>query len=483
MAEDPVTYTMTIDGAAVGGGATIAVENPATGEVFAEVPDCTRAELDAAMSSAQRAFLEWREDEEFRAAVMGRCAQAVEDASEELARLQTLEQGQPLTLSRNRVREVAGEFRRYAALPIPREVVQDDEDAYVEVVRRPLGVIAAIKPWNGPVGMAITTIAPAFRIGCTVVLKPSPFTPVATLYLGEVLRAVLPPGVLNVISGADPLGAWMVEHPIPRGVAFTGSVATGKKVNVAAAADLKRVVLELGGNDAAIVLDDVDPDELAERMFWTIFRNSGQVCMAVKRLYVPEEMHDAIAAALARVAGAAAMGDGMEPGVELGPLTNAPQFARVQELVAAALDDGATPVTGGHVINRPGYFFEPTVLTGVAEGSRIVDEEQFGPVLPIMPYHDLDEAVARANATKYGLGASVWSSNLDRAAEVAARLEGGTVWINTHSQMHPNAPFGGVKWSGLGSKSGVWSLNAFSDPQTVWSSRRGRSTYPATRGN
>jgi acyl-CoA reductase-like NAD-dependent aldehyde dehydrogenase len=310
-----------------------------------------------------------------------------------------------------------------------------------------------------------------------MVLKPSPYTPLVTLMLGEVIREVVPAGVLNVISGADPLGQWMTEHPIPRGISFTGSVATGKRVNVTAAADLKRVLLELGGNDAAIVLDDADPTEVADVLFGRAFMNAGQICMAVKRVFVPESMHDALVERLAEKARALRVGNGLDEGTEMGPLNNKPQYERVQSLVAEAVAGGATAVAGGAPLEGDGYFYAPTILTGASEGTRIVDEEQFGPALPILPYRDLAEAIDRANSTMYGLGSSVWSSNSGRAHEVAAQLEAGTTWINTHGGTSEGAPFMGRKWSGLGAETDIYSVDAYSDLHTIVESRAGANTY------
>jgi acyl-CoA reductase-like NAD-dependent aldehyde dehydrogenase len=464
-------FTMTIDGQPASSPQTLKVINPATGQVFAEVPDCTKDQLDVAMQAAQKAFGEWKDDYDKRRAAMYECADALEAHAEELGRLATMEQGMPLANGIAGVNGSARNFRYYADLEIPRITVQDDDKALIEIARRPIGVIAAIKPWNVPIGMAVNTIAPAFRAGCTVVLKPSPFTPVVTVRMGEILRDVVPHGVLNIVSGGNELGQWMTEHRIPRGVSFTGSVATGKKVNVSAAADLKRVLLELGGNDAAIVLDDADPADVADKIFWPAFRNSGQICMAVKRVFVPEQMHRQVVDALADKARTVKVGNGLDEGVEMGPINNKPQFERVKGLVADALDGGAVAATGGHAIEGDGYFFEPTILTNIAEGSRIVDEEQFGPALPVLSYHTIPEAIDRANATNYGLGASVWSSDPLRAAEVAEKLEAGTVWVNTHSQLSHDAPFAGMKWSGLGSEMGLWSIYAYTDPQTVYRSR------------
>ncbi|MDP9091491.1 MAG: aldehyde dehydrogenase family protein [Actinomycetota bacterium] len=459
---------MTIDGRAVSTPDTIDVVNPATGAMFAEAPDCSRDQLNLAMLSAQAAFTEWKSDLEFRRETMRAAAAALDDAAEDLALVATMEQGMPLPMSVGVVRKAAASLSSYAELEVPRSVIQDDEYAVVEVVRRPLGVIAAIKPWNVPITMAIATVAPALRAGCTVVLKPSPYTPLATLKLGEALRDVLPPGVLNVVSGADPLGQWMTEHPVPRGISFTGSIATGKRVNETAARDLKRVLLELGGNDAAIVLDDVDPTAVADKLFWRAFGNAGQVCMAIKRVYVPERLHGAIVEALVAKARSVRVGNGLDDGVEMGPINNKAQFERLQELVADAVAHGAIVASPGNALPDSGYFFEPTILTEIADGTRLVEEEQFGPVLPVMPYRTVAEAIARANATHYGLGASVWSDDLSSAAKVAEQLEAGTVWINTHMVVGPDQPFGGVKWSGVGSGNGIWGVQSFTDVQTIY---------------
>jgi acyl-CoA reductase-like NAD-dependent aldehyde dehydrogenase len=470
-------FTMTINGSAAETLGTIDVVNPATGEVFAKAPDCSRAQLDHAMESAQKAFGPWKDDLSLRRDVMYACAAAIEEAAEEIGRIATMEQGFPIGMGIGSTRRSADTMRHYADLETTRLVVQDDESALIEVVQVPLGVIAAIKPWNVPIIMAINTIAPAFRAGCTVVLKPSPFTPLATLRLGEVIRSAIPPGVLNVISGADPLGQWMTEHPIPRGISFTGSIATGKKVNVSAASDLKRVLLELGGNDPAIVLDDVDPVEVADVLFDRAFMNAGQICMAVKRVFVPESMHDALVAELAAKARALKVGNGLDDGVEMGPLNNRPQFERVSALVSEAVEAGATAVTGGAPLDGDGYFYAPTILTGIGEGNRIVDEEQFGPALPILPYRDLNEAIERANATTFGLGSSVWSNDPVRAHEVAEKLEAGTTWINTHAMLGHVQPFIGRKWSGLGAENGQYSISAYSDLHTIYTSRAGATTY------
>jgi acyl-CoA reductase-like NAD-dependent aldehyde dehydrogenase len=460
-------FTMTIDGKSVAGDDSFGVINPATGQVFARAPECNRAQLDAAMDAASRAFRPWSRDIAARRKALVACADAVKARLGELAPILTQEQGKPLAKATEELLGAAVWFSYTASLQIPVEVLQDDASARIEVRRRPYGVVGAITPWNFPVLLAVWKIAPALLAGNTMVLKPSPFTPLATLKLGEILRDALPAGVLNVVSGSDQLGAWITSHPAVRKISFTGSVATGKKVAAAAAPDLKRLTLELGGNDAAIVLDDADPAKVAEKLFWGAFSNSGQICSAIKRLYVPERLEQPIVDALASIARSVKVGDGMQPGVQLGPLNNKMQFDRVNELVADAKQAGGRIVTGGDPLPGGGYFIPPTLVTGLAEGARLVDEEQFGPALPIITYRDVDDAVERANGTMYGLSGSVWSANAERAAEVAGQLDTGTAWVNQHLALLPSTPFGGAKWSGIGVENGPWGLLGFTEIQTV----------------
>jgi len=458
---------MTIAGEGVTAPGTFGVINPATGEEHAQAPNCSREQLDEAMKAAADAFTEWRRDEKARREALLAAANALFGAADELAPVLTAEQGKPLADAKMEIIGAGVWLKYFAELELPREVIQDDDHAFVEVVRRPMGVVAAITPWNFPVMLSCWKLGPALLAGNTVVLKPSPYTPLATLKMGEVLRAVLPPGVINVISGADPLGAWMTEHPVPRKISFTGSVPTGKKVAAAAAPDLKRVTLELGGNDPAIVLDDADPAAVADRLFDGAFYNNGQTCAAVKRVYVPERLYDDVVEALAAKARSVKVGNGMEEGVQYGPVQNKPQFERVAELVADAVAAGARPAAGGAPIDGPGYFYRPTILADVSDGTRIVDEEQFGPALPVIKYSSLEDAIARANGTNFGLSGSVWGTDVDRAAEVAGRLECGTAWVNTHVALAPHQPFGGFKWSGLGVENGPWGLYGFTELQVL----------------
>jgi len=464
-------FAMTIGGDSVPAADSFGVVNPANGEVFAHAPDCTRDQLDAAFDAAAKAQRDWRTDESVRRQTLLSMADVLMGATGELAPILTAEQGKPLGDANIEVFAAAIWCQYYANLEIAPQIIQDDAEALVEVVRRPLGVVAAITPWNFPLTLAFWKIAPALLAGNTMVLKPSPFTPLSTLKVAQLLRDVMPAGVLNVVSGGDELGAWMTAHPVPRKVSFTGSIATGKKVALSAAPDLKRVTLELGGNDPAIVLDDADPERVSKAIFAAAFNNNGQVCSAIKRVYVPEALLDDVVEGLTAQAAAVKVGDGTEADTKLGPINNAPQFERVKGLVADALDHGARATTGGRAMDRPGYFFEPTILTDIHDGTRIVDEEQFGPALPVISYRNVDEVIERANATHFGLSGSVWGADADRAAEVAGRLECGTAWINTHLALGPQQPFGGFKWSGIGVENGPWGLAEFSEIQSVHRAR------------
>jgi acyl-CoA reductase-like NAD-dependent aldehyde dehydrogenase len=458
---------MTIDGKAVAGDRDFGVINPATGRVFANAPECSPAQLEHAMEAAARAFKAWSRDEARRRQALLDCAKALQAKIGELAPLLTQEQGKPLKGANEELFGASIWFQYTASLQIPVEVIQDNDAARIEVRRRPYGVVGAITPWNFPVMLAVWKIAPALLAGNTIVLKPSPYTPLSTLALGEILRDLLPPGVLNVVSGGNDLGAKISSHPVPRKISFTGSVATGKKVAISAAPDLKRLTLELGGNDAAIVLPDADPAKIAEKLFWGAFTNCGQVCSAVKRIYVHESQHDDLAARLTAVANGVKVGDGMDPSSQLGPINNQMQFERVSELVDDARKQGARVLTGGQRRGDAGLFYEPTILADVSDGTRIVDEEQFGPAVPLIRYRDVDDAIERANATHFGLSGSVWGGDVQRAAEIAGRLECGTSWVNTHLAILPNLPFGGAKWSGIGVENGPWGLLGFTELQTV----------------
>ncbi|MEU1424012.1 aldehyde dehydrogenase family protein [Kitasatospora sp. NPDC005751] len=439
-------------------GERFAVLDPATGEAFDEAPDQRPEELDTVVGRAHQAWRGWRADPAARTRALLAAADAVEAAGAELAPLLTREQGKPLAESSAEVARTAARLRYFAGLaPVPRPI-DDGRPVRSEVRWRSLGPVAAIVPWNFPLQLAAAKFAPALAAGNTVVLKPSPFTPLATRLLGSVLAGALPEGVLTIVTGLEPLGARLVSHPGIRHVSFTGSIPTGRAVAAGAAPSLARVTLELGGNDAAILLEDVDVERIADRLFWAAFRNCGQVCMAVKRVYAPARLRDQVVEALAQRARAAVVGPGLDPGTQLGPLNNAPQLARVEHYTARALADGARAAAGGHRLDRPGHFFAPTVLADVPPDSPVVTQEQFGPVLPVLAYRSVDEAVAAANDTGFGLGGSVWGTDLDRAEAVADRLECGTAWINHHAELSLAQPFAGIKESGVGVAGGPWGL-------------------------
>ncbi len=460
----PLAAQMTVGGESVVSEATTAVIDPATGVPFAAVPDCSVEQLEHAVGSAHDAFQAWGHspDEERRAALRA-IAEIIEANTDVLAELITREQGKPLAKGRQEVASALVWIKAYAEMGLATEIVRDTSSSRAEIRHVPLGVVAAITAWNYPVLLAMWKIAPAIRTGNTVVVKPSPFTPVATLRLGELLADALPPGVLNVISGGDEIGRRLVEHPLVRKVSFTGSVATGRAIMQSAGAGLKRLTLELGGNDPGIVLPGADPAALAEDLFWAAFSNCGQVCAGLKRLYVPEDLAEPIAHAISEVAATVVVGPGDDPRSQIGPVQNRAQLERVRSLLADAESQGGDAFFIGEAPEGPGYFHPVVLIRGVREGMALVDEEQFGPVLPILTYQTVDEAVTRANASELGLGASVWGPDPDTAATVAQRLEAGSVFVGQHPGMGPDLPFGGVKQSGIGVESSARGLAAYTD--------------------
>jgi acyl-CoA reductase-like NAD-dependent aldehyde dehydrogenase len=442
----------------------IEVINPATATVFAAVPDAGAAELDRAAAAARRAGTAWKAlPLKERQDYLGQLVEVIREHIDELALLVTLEQGKPVSRARGEINSGLAYCLRYAAMELPVEVVRDDDDERIEIHRVPVGVVGAITAWNYPLLLALWKIGPGLVAGNPVIVKPSPYTPVATLRLGELAQQVLPPGVLQVLSGGDELGRALTTHPLVSKISFTGSERTGKAIMAAAAPTLKRLTLELGGNDAGIVLDDVDPAAIAADLYWGGLSNCGQVCAGLKRLYVPERLASDIEDALAGVAATIVVGDGTRDGVDMGPIQNKMQFDRVEALTAAARADGAEVYFRGEAPAGPGYFHPVTLVRRATDDMALVAEEQFGPVLPVLTYRTVDEAVARANDSDLGLGASVWSPDEDRAVEVAAQLEAGTVWVNQHPMLSPDVPFGGVKQSGLGVESSLYGLLAYTD--------------------
>lgn len=461
------SFNLLIDGRMVAGDKTMPVINPATEEVLAQCPRASVEQLDKAVAAAKAAFPDWAGTPigERRKAIV-RMAETIEKHSGELARILTQEQGKPIGDATAETLGMAGFFRYFASLDLPMRVIEDSAGRKVEAHRRPLGVVGAIIPWNFPLLILAFKLPPALLAGNTLVVKPAPTTPLASLKFAELVADILPPGVLNFVADANDLGDALTHHPDVRKISFTGSTATGRKVMASAAETLKRITLELGGNDAGVVLDDAKPKTVAKGIFDGAFQNSGQVCLAIKRLFVHESIYDEMCDELARLCEAAIVDDGLKQGTNLGPLQNKMQYEKVKAFLDDARAHGKI-VAGGEVIDRPGYFIRPAIVRDIAEGSRLVDEEQFGPVLPILKFSDTDEAIRRANNTSYGLGASVWSSNLDRAHDVASKLEAGTVWINKHLDMAPHIPFGGAKTSGLGVEFAEEGLAEFTQLQVI----------------
>ncbi len=471
------THTMTIDGKAVTSAATINAVNPATEQVVGTAPDCSREQLDQAVAAARHAFSAWSATPlNERRAVLGRMAGVLAANAATLGELLSQEQGKPLAKAQEEVLISAHWCAEVAKLPLEPDTLADTPDSLVQVHRVPIGVVGAIVPWNFPVALAFFKIAPALLAGNTMVLKPSPLTPLTALKFGELLRDALPSGVFNVVSGGDALGPWMTAHPGIDKISFTGSTATGRKVMESGAATLKRLTLELGGNDAAIVLPDVDVDAVAPLIFWGAFANSAQFCLAIKRLYIHDAVYDRLSQALAKLAGSVKLGAATEAGVELGPVQNKAQFERLKGLLADCKAQGLRLLAGGEVAQQPGYFFPVTLVDNPPESSRIVQEEPFGPILPLLRFTDIDDAVARANASPYGLGASVWTADEAQGLAIGRRLQAGTVWVNEIHTISPIKPMAGHKQSGLGVEQGEDGLLEYTLPQTVSLKRGGQAS-------
>ena len=460
-------YKLLINGEMVDGELSMDVVNPATEEKLADCPRASEIQLNSAVAAAKAAFPAWAKTpmDQRKAAVLS-IADTIEANAAELAQLLTKEQGKPLEAATVEVYGMAAFCRYFTSLDLPVKVLEDSDGRRVELHRNPLGVVGAIVPWNFPLILMAFKLPPALIAGNTLVIKPAPTTPLSTLRIGELIKDILPPGVINFITDANDLGAALTAHPDVRKISFTGSTETGAKVMAGAAGLLKRITLELGGNDAGIVLDDVDPKEAAPKLFDSAFQNSGQVCIAMKRLYVHENIYDEVCDELASIANDTIIGDGLEQGTKLGPLNNKMQYDKVKELIEEAKNDGNV-IAGGEFPDKPGYFIRPTIVRDIKEGSRLVDEEQFGPVLPVMSFADEREAVARANSSAWGLGGSVWSSNPERAYALAEQMDSGTVWINKHAELDPTIPFGGAKMSGLGTELGQEGLQEFTQQKII----------------
>ena len=458
--------TMTIDGAPAKTSALHEVRNPATGAVFSAVPDAGEAALNEAVAAARQAFDVWRQVPwADRAAVVTRIGDTIFQNAAELSSMLTLEQGKPADQAMAEIMTSAHWLRSTATLTLQDRETETAPGRKHITRYVPIGVVAAISPWNFPVALSAFKIAPALLAGNTLVLKPSPFTPMTVLRIGELVRDFVPAGVLNIISGGNSLGPMMTAHPGFDKISFTGSTATGKRVMAAAAPGLKRLTLELGGNDAAIVMPDVPIEETAQKVFRSAFANSGQICIATKRAYVHEAIYDEFRDALARLIVSAKVGDGSEPGVTHGPIQNRPQFDRVNDLLADCEAHGFAMIQG-EASAGAGYFLPLTLVDNPPQESRIVQEEQFGPVLPLIRFSSVDEVIASANDSNFGLAGTIWSRNIDTALKLADRMETGNVWINEALALSPFAAFAGHKQSGLGVENGIEGLMAYTEPKT-----------------
>jgi len=442
-------------------GMSSPVVNPATGEVFDYVPSATAQDLDNAVKAAASAFTTWSSTPfTERAQCLLKFAELVEAKKAELAKALTMEQGKALSFAQGEVNGVINQCKEYAEIgDLKPERVGEDAAAEYLIVYQPRGIVAGITPWNFPLAMAANKVLPGVIVGNTCILKPSPYTPLSTVMLARLAKDAFPPGVVSILTGGDELGQLMVEHPKIAHISFTGSAATGKRIMATSAATLKKVTLELGGNDPAIILPDVEPQEVAPRIFGHAMFNTGQVCVAIKRVFVHESRYEDMVQALKEQAikNKARMNDGLVEGTRYGPINNKMQLERVEELVEDAKRSGARVVAGGKRFSpngKNGYFYEPTILADVQEGVRVVDEEQFGPVIPVLKYKSVEEAVQRANNTDFGLGGSVWTNNLQEGAQLAGQIQAGIKGVNSHPGGGPGTPFGGIKQSGIGHEGG-----------------------------
>ncbi len=466
-------YSMIINGQSVSSGNVADVINPATEQPFARVHIGDAELVNQAVSAARSAFPLWSQTPiSERDQMLLELASAMQANMPELMELVTLESGKPMG-GLNGIgsgMEVGGSiaWTQYTtSLELPTEVVQDNEEALVEVHRKALGVVASITPWNWPLMIAIWHIAPALKAGNTVVIKPSSLTPTATIRMVELANEIFPKGVLNIVTGDADVGDAISSHPDVNKIIFTGSTPTGKAIMANSVNGLKRLTLELGGNDAGIVLPDVNVNDVVPKLFGAIFHNNGHTCACLKRLYVHESQYQAISNGLAEMAMSVTLGNGLEDSTELGPIQNAKQLVIVEALINDAKQQGGKILCGGERLSKTGYFFKPTIITGLTDGHRLVDEEQFGPVIAVVKYTDVDEVIERANKNSCGLGGSIWSDDMATAAKLVMRLECGTAWVNEHGGLQPDAPFGGIKQSGIGVEFGQHGLAEYTSLQTV----------------
>lgn len=462
-------FVMTINGCPVVSQNAEPVFNPATRQVLTTAPSATREHLDDTVAAAQRAFASWAAtDLAHRQATVSSIGDRLAAHANEFMALLTFEQGKPRPMAEWEVYGSVAWFHEVAKQSLPEEVIEDTSQRRVISRRTPLGVVAAIVPWNFPILLAVWKIAPALIAGNTVIVKPSPFTPLCDLKLVEIVQDLLPPGVLSAVSGGDELGKWMTAHDGIAKVAFTGSTETGKQVMRSAAGTLKRITLELGGNDPAIVLGDVNPEKLAPQLFWAAFQNNAQFCNAAKRIYIHDSIYDEVRDALVAYAETVVVGDGSQAETQLGPIQNEPQYRKVAEYFDDCRAHGYTFALGGRIDTAAkGWFVPVTLVDNPPEDSRLVAEEPFGPIVPLLRWSDEADVIRRANDTPWGLGASVWGEDLGTIQRIARQLESGTVWLNEVHQYSPRQVFGGHKQSGIGAENSLHGLAEYTNHQTI----------------
>ncbi|KAK0102704.1 hypothetical protein ONS95_006306 [Cadophora gregata] len=442
--------------------------NPSNLTSLPDVPVATPEDLDKAVAAARTAFKSWSRVpwEERKRAVLA-FVDRLEEEKDEFVRLLVTEQGKPTFQAVQELAASVAWSRVFANLTLSEEVIEDNEERKIVNRFTPLGVVAGIVPWNFPNLLAMMKIAPSVLAGNVIIVKPSPFTPYSGLKLVEMAQQFFPPGVVQSLSGDDNLGPWITSHPGIDKISFTGSSRTGKLVAASAAKTLKRVTLELGGNDAAIIMPDVDIEKVAPQIATFAFLNSGQICLCIKRIFIHKSIYRPFVDAMARHAKTLQVGDGFAAGTFCGPIQNSMQYERVKGFFSEIEKEKWNVACGGKVDKTNGYFITPTIIDNPADNARIVTEEPFGPIVPTLSWETEEEVIERANATNMGLGASVWSKDTAKADQIARQLEAGTVWVNNHFDLSPMAPFGGFKESGLGVEMGTGGLKALCNSQTL----------------